>query len=328
MRIAVSTIMKDEPVGFVERWVESAMDATELCITDTGSTETECVTAARDLGVTVHEIRLNPFRFDIARNAALALVPNDVDVVVKLDMDEVLAPGWRDALENAPRAARYSYDYIWNFTPDGQPDVRFAADHTISRHGWNWKHPVHESLQWAGLGAAPEAVYAPFTIEHHADPEKPRTSYLPLLARAIHESPEDDRMAHYYARELFFRGMWDEARKQFMRHLSLPTATWSPERAQSYRYLAKMDDYPERWLLKAVAEDPSRREAWVDLVDMHMSRGMLPVAAGYAVQALSIDQRPTDYMSEAHAWNNERLYQIIESTGFMTVMDPTGDAGG
>ena len=43
-----------------------------------------------------------------------------------------------------------------------------------------------------------------FEIHHHADDSKPRSQYLPLLEQAARESPHDDRIAHYYARELIY----------------------------------------------------------------------------------------------------------------------------
>ena len=310
MKIALSAIMLNEPPEFVERWVKSARDADLLVIADTGSTN-DCATAARDLGVVVHDIGVRPWRFDTARNVALSLVPLDVDFVIKMDLDEVLTEGWRDELEDAHASAgaqRYSCDFIWSWTADGQPDVRFDVDHIYSREGWMWRHPVHESLHWVGDGPAPHTRrVAGMGIEHHADNTKSRSQYLPLLARAAAESPDDDRMAHYYARELFFVGDWNASRREFLRHLSLPTATWAPERANSYRYIAKMDDHPERWLLKAVAEDPSRREPWVDLVDLMLTQDRPKMAAGYASRALTIRHRPGDYMTERHAWDDQFL---------------------
>lgn len=310
MKVVVSTVMKDEPSDFIERWAKSALDSDEMVLVDTGSTN-DAVECARDLGITVHEISIRPWRFDLARNTALALLPDDVDVVVKLDVDEVLMDGWRQALEDVGPAERYSYRYVWSQTENGGPDVVFDADHTHARHGWYWKHPVHEALTPTIRSANPVTVHVPgMTIEHWADKSKPRSQYLPLLELAVTEDPMDDRMAHYYARELFFRGDWVSARREFMRHLSLETATWPAERGQSYRYLAKMDDYPERWLLKAVGEDPSRREPWVDLVDHWMSHGNTRLAAGFAARALLISDRAGDYMSESAAWDDERLRTI------------------
>jgi len=308
MKVVVSSIMLDEPLEFIERWAKSALDADEMVLVDTGSSP-EQIGFARHLGITVHEIAVRPWRFDVARNTALALLPADADLVVKVDVDEVLLPGWRDAIEDAPPADRYSYEYIWNHRPDGEPDVVFAADHTHTRFNWQWRHPVHEALHFTGPNA-PVTVHLPFTIEHLADDTKPRSQYLPLLAQAVAEAPDDDRMAHYYARELFFRGDWAGARAEFVRHLSLPTAVWAAERAQSYRYLAKMDDYPERWLLKAAAEDPGRREVWVGLADHWLAHDQKEQAAGYAARALLIRGRTGDYMSESHAWDDERLRLI------------------
>jgi len=308
VKIAVTSIMKDEPHEFVERWVKSAVDADVMMLADTGSTN-GCADVARDLGVVVHDIRIRPWRFDLARNVAMALVPEDVDVIVKLDVDEVLGYGWRNALEDAPTAQRYSYLYVWNYDEDGKPDVQFMADHTHARFGWQWRHPVHEALEAApGTVAAPEATG--MVIEHRSDSSKSRSQYLPLLEQAVIEDPSDDRMAHYFARELFFRGNWTRSRIEFQRHLSLPTAKWAPERAQSFRYLAKMDTFPERWLLRAVAEDPARREPWVDLADLHLAEGNEKMAAAYAQRALTIVGRPGDYMTEAHAWDDARLREI------------------
>lgn len=311
MRVAATTIMLNEPTEFIERWVKSTMDADIQVLVDTGSTN-DSVSCARDLGVTIYQIRVRPWRFDSARNAALALLPDWVDTVLKVDVDEVLLGSWRDALENAEPALRYSYEYIWNFGADGRPDVQFRADHCHSRWGWQWKHPVHESLTYTGGGEEPRTIYVPLVLAHLADPSKPRTQYLGLLQRAVQESPGDDRMAHYYARELFFRGDWATSRIEFLRHLALPSAAWSAERAQSYRYLAKMDDYPERWLLKAAAEAPERREPWVDLADHWLTRGEPSIAAGYARRALAIVARSGDYMSEASAWDDARLMAIVE----------------
>lgn len=301
MKVVVSTIMRDEPVEFIERWAKSAQDADELVLTDTGTTKTEAIACARDLGVVVHEITVRPWRFDVARNAAMALLPGDADVMVTLDSDEILAPGWRDALEGAGPRPQYQYEYVWSWAEhdDSEPDVWFYADRTVSRHGWRWKHPVHETLVWCGDGA-PSPFRVGMRIEHHPDHDKSRADYLPLLAQAVAEDPSDDRMAHYYARELFFRGDWVRAREEFVRHLSLPSARWPAERAQSYRYIAKMDSHPERWLLKAVAEDPNRREAWAELA-LHWSDRDTGVAAGYAQRALQVPASGGDYMVERWA---------------------------
>ena len=99
MKVAVYTIALNEE-QFVKRWYESAKDADYLVIADTGSTD-GTVELAKSLGINVFSISIDPWRFDDARNASLALIPNDIDYCICLDMDEVLNPGWKDALEVA-----------------------------------------------------------------------------------------------------------------------------------------------------------------------------------------------------------------------------------
>ena len=242
------------------------------------------------------------------------MLPDDIDVVITLDMDEVLSPGWRDALENAgPGADRYHYNYVWSWLPNGRPNITFRGERCVSRFGWRWKHPIHETLFWQGEGH-PVEVDAGFEIHHHADNDKSRGQYLPLLEKAARESPDDDRTAHYYARELFFAGDWAKARIEFQRHLALPSATWADERAQSYRYLAKMDYYPERWLLKAAAEAPHRREPWVDLAELYVREGRREAARGVVERALAIPAvaRGRAYLSETRAWDDDQVRSIVD----------------
>ena len=90
MKIAVYAIAKNEE-KHVKRFCESAKDADLIVIADTGS-EDRTVEIAKECGAVVHEITISPWRFDKARDAALALVPKDVDVCVSLDLDELLEP--------------------------------------------------------------------------------------------------------------------------------------------------------------------------------------------------------------------------------------------
>jgi len=314
MRIAVHSIAKDE-AAHLERWAKSAADADLLAIADTGSSDGTAEIAA-DLGIRIPPVSVRPWRFDDARNAGLASLPDDLDVIITLDLDELLCEGWRAQLEEAyaadPSAGRWSYRYIWSWVLPGIPDVEFTADRCYSREGWRWHGAVHEVLAPAGRQGAPRpAGPAGFTIEHHPDAAKSRSSYLELLELAVAEEPANPRQRFYLAREWFFHGRWDLARLCFVAYLAMPEADWPAERAEAYRYLAKMDDYPERWLLRALAEAPERRDAAVDLVDLYESEQRRPEARGMAARALRIKERPGDYMTSAHVWDDERLWKVM-----------------
>jgi glycosyltransferase involved in cell wall biosynthesis len=304
MKVAVYTIALNE-VQFVKAWYESAKEADYLLIADTGSTD-GTIALAKSLGINVIEISIKPWRFDDARNASLAVIPNDIDYCIALDMDEVLIEGWREKLETVPEGTtRPRYKYTWNWLEDGSPGLQYGGDKIHSRHGYRWKHPVHEVMVADRVQQVEH--WTDLEIHHHADNSKPRSQYLPLLAQSVQEDPTDDRNAFYYARELFFYGRYEEATKEFKRHLELPRAVWKPERAASMRYIAKMDDdydVTRWWLNLAIKEAPDRREAYVELAQHYYNHKEWSECLDTAQKALEITNKPLEYLCEEFAWGS------------------------
>ena len=102
MKICVYAISKNEEM-FVKRFCDSAKDADLILIADTGSTD-DTVKLAKKHGAKVSPICITPWRFDDARNAALALIPERLDawatepraflkfvIASPADVEEVLA---------------------------------------------------------------------------------------------------------------------------------------------------------------------------------------------------------------------------------------------
>ena len=304
MKVAVYTIALNEE-QFVKAWYESAKKADYLLIADTGSTD-GTIALAKSLGINVVEISIKPWRFDDARNASLAVIPNDIDYCIALDMDEILVEGWREKLETVPEGiTRPRYKYTWNWLEDGSPGLQYGGDKIHSRHGYRWKHPVHEVMVADRIQQVEH--WTDLEIHHHADNSKPRSQYLPLLAQSVQEDPTDDRNAFYYARELFFYGQYEEATKEFKRHLELPRAVWKPERAASMRYIAKMDDdydVTRWWLNLAIKEAPDRREAYVELAQHYYKHKEWSECLDTAQKALGITNKPLEYLCEEFAWGS------------------------
>lgn len=300
MKVAVYSIAKNEE-QHVERWAESAKEADHLFILDTGS-EDRTVKAAREAGVRTDMVQFEPWRFDVARNAALKMLPKDIDYCVSLDLDEILIPGWREALEDAHRdgVTRVRYRYVWNFNPDGSEGMVFGGDHIHTRWGYSWKHPVHEVLVPVETFEEVQGWY-PLEIHHHADASKSRGQYLPLLELAVQEDPGGDRNIYYLAREYMFHNRPEQAAPMFKRHLVL--SEWPAERARSMLYLSTIPGEPdEPWILRACAEAPGRREPWVALAQ-HLYKAQDWSGCLFAAQrALAIKDRPMDYLNEPWAW--------------------------
>ena len=302
MKIAVYTIALNEK-QFVEPWFESAKEADYLLIADTGSTD-GTVELAKELGINVITIGIKPWRFDDARNASLAALPLDIDYCIALDMDEVLTPGWRAALEKTrPETTRPRYQYTWSWIGD-KPGLVYGGDKIHKRQGYRWRHPVHEVITADRITEVQEWI--DLEIHHHPDNTKPRSQYFPLLEQSVREDPYDDRNAFYFARELFFNNMHERAIEEFKRHLALPTAKWPAERAASMRFIAKCSTELNdklHWLQKAIEEDPNRREQRVELAFLYYQNRFWEPALEQIKFVLGITEKPLDYLCEDFAWS-------------------------
>jgi len=310
-RVCVYAICKNE-AQFVDRWMDSMSEADRVVVLDTGSTD-GTAELLRSRGADVTSEVITPWRFDTARNRSLALVPEHADICVCTDLDEVFHPGWRPLLEQAwtPDTTQARYRYTWSFQPDGSEGVVFWSEKCHARHGYRWVHPVHEVLQWTGGGQPGAAVCAEgVQLDHHPDPAKSRSQYLPLLELSVAEDPEDDRNMHYLGREYLYRGRWDECISTLKRHLSMPSATWADERAASMRYIAR--SYAQKgefsaarnWYLRSIAEAPHLREPYMDLAALLYDQKDWEGVLYFTGQALAIVHRPRSYICEAAAWGS------------------------
>ena len=302
MKIAISAISKNE-AQFVERFIASCKDADHISIADTGSTD-ETVELAKKYGATVHEICITPWRFDLARNAALALLPKDIDVVISLDLDEVLEDGWRAEVERLwiDGVTRIRYKFDWS------NGIVFYSEKIFARHGYRFHHPVHE---YPRPDNRINEVYANTDMQlvtHLPDNTKSRSQYLPLLELAVNEDPHCPRNAFYYGRELFFYGQNENAIAALHKYLAMPEATWVNDRCYAMRLLGKCyaaignDSEAMKWHQLATMELPTSREPWVDLA-MHCYNKSLWDTCFYAArQALNITNKELVYTMDPNAW--------------------------
>lgn len=301
MKIAVYAISKNEEM-FVERFCNSAKDADLILIADTGSTD---LTAdiAQDCGAQVHEICITPWRFDDARNAALALIPLDIDVCVSLDLDEELQPGWREEIERVwtEGTTRLRYGFDWG------AGIVFKYEKIHARRGYRWTHPCHEYP----IPYMIEERYADtdmLMVIHKPDNTKSRGQYLPLLEMSVKEDPYDPRNAFYYARELSFHRQWSEAVRECERYLALPGANWPNERCYAYRVMSRcyseLGDWDNaiRCARLGVIEAPYTREPWCEIAKLAYQRQQWAECYGAAMSALAITNRELVYTVDPEVW--------------------------
>jgi hypothetical protein len=322
-RVVVYGVALDE-AAHVKRWATTALaEADEVVLVDTGSTD-DTVKVAEEMGVTVHRISVVPWRFDMARNAALALLPSDADVCLSLDMDEWLQPGWREPLEKAwvdgVGSAKVTLRFVAGEDAGAAVTLEYLIDRVHARQGSKWVNPCHEIAVCPGRA---QAIIPEVQIHHLPAVGKDRAGRdTPLLVLGMQENPNDPRSVYYLARQFFYNNDWAQARGLFAKYLGMPEATFDQERSEACRFMSRMvwPDQRERWLLRACYEAPQRRECWWELAMAYQQAGQLVQAAGAAAQALAITEKNPNnsFHVEPAAWVDEDLMAIINGAKLLS----------
>ena len=242
----------------------------------------------------------------------MQLIPNDTDICVCVDLDEIFELGWskilRDNWQENTGIARYRY--TWNFNPDGSEGIVFFSIKMHKYNAFKWKYPVHEVLTQTNNENYCTITLPNIQLNHRADDTKSRSSYLPLLELSVKENPYDDRNVHYLGREYMFYGKYEQAIETLLKHLTLPTANWKDERCASMRYISKSygalnnKDKEEEYILRAIIEAPHIREPYFEAGIMYFERKDYLRASVMFVEMLKISNRDLNYMSSPNCWSS------------------------
>lgn len=310
MKIAVYAIAKNE-AKFAERWYKSMSEADGVFVLDTGSTD-GTPDILRNLGATVAVQVYEPFKFNIARNASMSLVPHDFDWLVCTDIDEVFSIGWRKTLEDFIKAHEKDginsviCKFLTAFDENGK--VVNSMDYwKIHKRGIvHWDAPCHEFLVWD----VPRVMFLcdGFHLEHHPDETKSRSQYLPMLEAAVREA-RTPRNLFYFGRELMFYGREGGAIAVLMEYLAHKEATWQPERAWAMRFIARCLAHKAEfnlavyWYVRAAAESGDQRESLVEYARMCAELNEWDEAVRALEIAIERKERPTIFFTEDDCWD-------------------------
>lgn len=135
-RVAIYGVCKNEEKN-VRRWYEHAKDADYILLLDTGSTD-DTVSIARELGINVLEASISPWSENIAKNTAMSLLPENIDVCICLDLDQIIqTPNWKVALL---KDTNFDIGVSTYLVPNGYKDTveRQELPHIHSRHNTFW----------------------------------------------------------------------------------------------------------------------------------------------------------------------------------------------
>lgn len=336
-KIAVYTITKNEE-QFIERYCKSAIDADEVYVFDTGSSDAT-IELAKKCGAIVHSIHVSPWRFDVARNASLAMINANVDICIALDADEVLMPGWREEVESLwqPHTTRMFYLFDWSC------DLLFTSNKIHSRKGYLWRFPCHETIVADPRLKESFVSTDKLLVKHLPDHSKSRGQYLDLLEITTKEYPLEARHAFFYARELVIHEQLDKGLEALHKYLNMPNSIWSDERSYAMRIIGDIyksrGDHDEsiKWFIKATEEAPHRKEPWYKLSEECYNLKIwdksyeaakkcisLPPSAQWPVDSKVESALPYDYAAIAafYLGKKEEALELGEKAASMAPDDP------
>lgn len=315
-KIVVYAISKNEEI-FVDRWVDSMNEADEIYVLDTGSTDAT-VEKLKEKGVHVKQEIITPWRFDVARNKSLDLVPLDTDICVCTDLDEVFEQGWRKKIEQnwTNNITRMKYNYNWHFDKNNKPSISYYLNKIHTRNDYIWIYPVHEVLKYTRNEKENISTIDEITLNHYPDKEKSRSSYLPLLELAVKENPNDDRNLHYLGREYMYYNENDKAIETLKKHLDLKNATWKDERCASMRFIARCYQRKKDnknaliWYDKAIREAPYLRDPYVEKALLLFELKNYNEVIYHLSQALDITTNQKTYINEPYSYDHT-IYDLL-----------------
>lgn len=331
MKTSIYTIAKNEAHN-----VKGFMEAAEGCavyVLDTGSSD-DTVKLLREHNAHVVQKDISPWRFDTARNEALALVPHDVDVCVSVDMDERLEPGWQNKLRQQWRGNVGSYFYIaeWADKACTIPSVQSPRTRLHSRNDYEWHRQIHEVIRpLPGV----EQVWCDtdITVKHYQ--KGGQRDYAPALRELLAENPADADGWLQLAGECHQKSDFNEALQAYRQYLQVidgdDREVLRYRRAHAWISIAQClhklgrDDETIRAFLSAIAAEPNCREAWTHFSHVALQMGNAPLAYGSAMTAYSIKQPPYHAATEAACWGD--LPKQIADHAFGIIMKEKNDAG-
>lgn len=234
-KVCVYAICKNE-MKYLDKWLTNMSEADYVVVLDTGSTDGSFEFLKEDKRCTrVEQKIIDPWRFDVARNESMKLCPEDTDIYVCTDPDELFIEGWCKTLKDSWEEGtdRVLYKYVWNHTETGAPKNVFNYD-KIHTKNYYWKYPVHEVLYPLNNDLGNQKLLDlsnKIQLDHWQDLSLNRKNYLDLLKLSIQENPNDAHVMHLYAREHILQNMYPEARRLFLRMLMMPSV-YSSENAE------------------------------------------------------------------------------------------------
>lgn len=281
-RICVYAICKNES-PIVERWYNSMSEADAVVVLDTGSTD-DTVEKLKKLGATVEQKIIDPWRFDVARNESMKMAPDDCNILVCADIDQVFEKGWANILREKWIDGYHRmcwYNFVFSHNADGSDDC-FYRNNKIHCHGYKWYFPVHECLlidedHREELGELHDLdLFNEIKAHNYPIYSNSHIRYLPLLKLRVEENPDNFSGYHYLTQQYFYEGKYQECIDFGEKTLSLFSDIGDIYAANIYYFIGLsykgLLDYKHalEYFYKGILKDKTYRENYLEIGEIYL----------------------------------------------------------
>ncbi len=312
MKLAIYAISKNEEKN-VDAFMDSCGDI-PVYVLDHSIDGTAEKLRAR--GAHVDTTPIDPFRFDEAKNFALSLVPDDVQWVINLDLDERLSTCPGAILHSLNEIDKHSTLVRHFYKPDHEIDRLRHECRLHHRHAYRWNLPIHERLEFVGGVAGRRfqfneekiAVIDKILITQYPSRERKHTWSDRLLA-AVKEYPNEPRLRMLCGRDLYFDGRYKESLEHLIAFLALPR-TDDFDRSYVHSLASKCygklgdgkSECNHQHMAVGCCLDNPRRESYVELAHGSMKRGHYHLCLMDAERSLTITEGQYAPHNDPGAW--------------------------
>lgn len=292
--ISLCMIVKNEE-DVIIRCLESVKGvADEIILVDTGSSDNTKALAAPYVDAIYDFSWIDDF--SAARNYTFSKATKDY--CMWIDADDILTAENRNALIQLkdtlpPETDVVMLRYNTAFDEAGNPTFSYYRERIVrNSSAYRWQGRVHEVIPPSG-----RVVYADIAVTHHklhaGDTDRNLRIYRRQIAQGESLSPRDQ---FYFARELYYHKLYEEAAAEFRRFLA-EGGGWLENNIESCRFLAYClyaqgkDEEALSALLHSLIYDSPRAECCCDIGRHFLERNACRQAVFWYELALN---RPRD----------------------------------